>query len=140
MASFRVNLLALVGAIIGVVAIFPTWVSASLFVWSADFNLIDLVNDAENATLLVGCWLFLIGVILAIFTPLGGFLEIIGVALFMTWFVPETDGDLPSNIGSYLGIVAGVIALVSLARPLGPGLMSGPIRLKDRLLVFSSQK
>ena len=140
MASFRVNLLALVGAIIGVVAIFSTWVSASLFVWSADFNLIDLVNDAENATLLVGCWLFLIGVILAIFTPLGGFLEIIGVALFMTWFVPETDGDLPSHIGSYLGIVAGVIALVSLARPLGPGLMSGPIRLKDRLLVFSSQK
>jgi hypothetical protein len=121
----------------GIVAVFSIWVEARVAFWSLDFNLVDLINDSDEAILLAGCWLFLIGMMLCFVTPLGGVLELIGVTLFLMWFVPESDGDLPSNIGPYLGVVAGLIALASIARPLGPGLMTDYIPLRSRLLVFS---
>jgi hypothetical protein len=135
--KWRVNVLGVAAAIIGVVALFSAWVSVRVFVWGADLNLIDVLNDAETGVLVAGCWLFVIGTLLSFLTPLGGILEILGVALFLAWFVPETDGDLPSAIGPYLGIVSAVIAFVSIAKPLGPGYGNVSPGAKGRLLTFS---
>jgi hypothetical protein len=138
MATVKINALGILGAIVGIAAVFMIWVSASFFIWSANFNLIDLINHSHDATLINACWIFLIGAIVCFITPLGGLLELSGVAMFMMWFTSKANGDMPSNIGPYLGLAAGMIALISIAMPLGPGMASGSVSMKSRLLVFSS--
>jgi len=135
--KWRVNILSLIAAILGVIALFSAWVEVRVFVWGADLNLIDVLNEAETGLLVAGCWLFIIGTLLSFLTPLGGILEILGVALFLSWFVSEADGDLPSGIGAYLGIASAIVAFVSISKPVGFGYGESAVGAKGRLLTFS---
>ncbi len=132
-AKYRVNLLCWVGAILGIVAIFSTWVKISIFVWGTNLNLIDVMNHASDSILVAGVWLFIVGTLAAFVITEGGVLQIIGVILFLSWFTNEA-GEMPSGVGPYLGLSAGVISAASFAVPLGIGYRGTKIRLRDRSL------
>ena len=133
--KWRVNILALTGAIVGLVAIFLAWFNI-WFLGTHNYNLLDIINRADDQSLLAGCWIFLIGVLVCFLSPLGGVLEVAGVGIFISWFMGEAD-KIPSQAGAYVGIVSAVIALVSMVKPLGLGYADTDSGLTSRLFVFS---
>ncbi len=136
--KWRINVLCLVGAIVGIAAIFSRWLGN----WLVDLNLIDVINLVSSVDAPREYWyasvLVLLGAIIALVSPLGGFLEIIGAPWFILIWSDRHEGAVISNVGPYLAIASAIIVFVSMARPMGLGLMRGPYRLKDRLLVFST--
>ena len=134
--QYRTNLISLTGAIIGIGAIFMTWISISILIWHREMNLIDVINLTETRTLLIGGILFLFGSFVALLTPLGAFSQMGGLALFMSWYVQET-GHMPSSIGPYAGIASAVVILIGFFKPIGINYDKGPIDTKGRFLNFS---
>jgi len=133
-----VNLLCLVGAIIGVIAIFSTWITVGFMFWTNDMNLIDVFNQVDSSSdFWLPAVLCLIGVVVAFISPLGGIMQIIGVPLFISAFASHADGDLPSGIGAYLALVGAVVVLVSLLYPVGIGYRQRPVGILSRVLTFS---
>jgi hypothetical protein len=128
----RINVLALAGAVVGVVALFSTWES----VLSRDLSLPDvLTRYTYEALAYWSAVVIIIGVVVSFITSFGSVIEFLGVAM---WWADTFDlqGDIPTRPGSYIVLVSAIILLVSMIRPLGPGLMRGPFTLKDRLLNF----
>jgi hypothetical protein len=135
--KWKINLLGLAGAIIGIVAIFSRWIGVSI----VGFNLIDVINlvnsevapqDYRFASILV-----IVGTIIALVSPLGGVLQIIGAPWFILVWANRHDGQIISSVGPYLAIASAIIVLASIVRPMGLGLMRGPFPVRSRLLVFS---
>ena len=127
--DMKVNVLGLSGAVVGVVAIFSTWL-AGLFV---DWNLLEVLNHVPHDEL--EYWsavVVVVATIISFLTPTGSLLLIAGVAM---WW--STADELPVNPGSYVAMASAIILNASMARPFGPGLMKGPFSLTNRLLTLS---
>ncbi|MBN1677885.1 MAG: hypothetical protein JW880_05035 [Candidatus Thermoplasmatota archaeon] len=125
------------GAVIGLAAIFSTWVKIGYLFWGTELNLIDVLNHAEDSLLVAGCWLFLAGTLIAFLSPEGGTLQLAGVVLFTSWFVGETD-KMPSGAGPYMGLASAVLVMASFAVPLGIGYGGRKVRLRERFLAIGS--
>lgn len=140
---WRVNVLCLIGALLAVVSVFLVWVKARLIFWGVELNLIDLLNTAAESSsgdgtqVLIACILILVGTLLAILSPLGAILQLIGIPLFLEWFLSESEGRLPSGAGPYVAIAAAVIILVATAKPIGLGYGYESPGIRGRLLNFS---
>jgi hypothetical protein len=131
-AKWGVNLLGLVGAILGIVAIFSRWIGN----WLIDLNLIDVINLNASEYLFASV-LVILGVVIALLSPLGGFFETVGASWFILVYADRHEGAIVSNIGPYLAIASAIIVMMSMVRPIGPGLMHGPFTIGNRLLVLS---
>lgn len=138
MATVRLNILGIVGALIGVVAVFSTWITVGFMFWTKEMNLIDVFNEVESSS---DFWfpavLCLIGTAVAFMSPLGGILQIVGVPLFISAFTSQTDGEIPSGIGPYIALVGAVVVLASLLYPVGIGYSKKPVGIIGRLLTIS---
>jgi hypothetical protein len=133
--AVKVNVLGLVGAVIGLVAIFATWIGRLFGL--IKLNLIDVLNDAPSDSLAYySAILFVTGTLVAFLSSFGGVIQLSGVVLWWEYVI-DRQGEIPSRMASYLALASGVIVLASMARPLGPGLMKGPFALKNRLLNFT---
>ena len=141
--AMKVNVLGLVGAVIGVVAVFSVWYSTFFLpYWPPgrvyiSMNLIDVLNEwpAYHIAWFSGV-IFIIATLGTFVSPSGGILQIAGVMLWWT-YVFQASGKMPSEIGSYVGLASAVISLTSIVRPIGPGLAKGPFSFRNRLLIFS---
>jgi hypothetical protein len=133
----RVNLFAVAGAVVGIAAILTTWLAASFGIFGHfELNLIDVISEGgTDSDYFLPTILFIIGTLIAFFTPVSGILQIIGASWFMLVYFDHVD-RLLSTVGPYLGMASGIVLLLSIARPIGPGLMNGPFDAKDRLLTF----
>ena len=138
MAGVRLNILCFVGAVIGVIAVFSTWITVGFMFWSREMNLIDVYNQVGSSSdFYLPAVLLLIGVVVVFITPVGGILQIIGVPLFLSAFASNSDGKLPSGVGPYLALVGAVIVLTSLAYPVGLGYRQKRSSIVGRLLIVS---
>jgi hypothetical protein len=134
--KWHVNILALVATMVGLVAVFLAWVDGG---YNPDYDLIDILNSSFPGLLVAGCWLFLIGAVICCFSPIGGVLEIVGVALYFSWFLPEFHRDMPDPVGPYIGIASAIIAIASMVKPLVmAGYTDASPGIKERLFIFSS--
>ena len=135
MSGIRINALGLVGAVIGVVAIFSTWFT---YIVVHDLNLVDVVDHLDKQSKhYLPALLFILGTVIAFISPTGGLVQIAGVGYWFARFWSD-NSELPSEIGSYLGLVSAVIVLASLARPVGIGYQSKPIGIIGRLVTIST--
>ena len=149
--KWRVNVLALIGVIIGIIAIFSTWYSVhdgELLPPNQperDYNLIDaatLEHPSFGGMLdwqiwIIGAWLFIIGTFIAIFSPLGGILQMIGLWLGPMLGVVITQGVYSSAWPQLLALASAIICCIAIVKPFGLNYGKGPIGLKVRLLTFS---
>lgn len=134
--KWQVNILALVAAILGPVAVFSGWVDGG---YSPDLNLIDSLDYSLPVIPSAGCWLFLIGVLICFLSPIGGILEIVGVGLFLNWYLPQLELINDDPMGSYLGVVSAIIALASMVKPFVLSRHAdASAGIRKRLLVFGS--
>jgi len=128
----KVNMLGLAGAVVGVVAILSTWLSPA----PMTRNLLDILDDIAHDQLAYWSALAIIlGTLVSFFTPAGSLAQIAGVYMWWSW-----GDDAPSEPGCYVALASAIILLVSMVRPLGPGLMKGPFSLKNRLLTFDPER
>ncbi len=147
--AIRINIFALVAAALGVASMYLVWYSTreiidffeygpEYMIWIRDWTLIEGYEKMGSSFPL---WfpqtLFIIGTIAAFITPLGGVVQLSGISLFIYRLASVNDGSLPAEVGSYVGIISGALALVSMVYPIGLGYSRRPVSLVGRLLVFS---
>jgi hypothetical protein len=137
----KVNALGLVGAVIGAVAVFSTWLGGYvLFFGNINWNLLNVLNEFPSDHIAYySALIFIIGTLVAFLSPAGGVLQVAGVLLWWSYTLHDL-GVMPTKMASYLGLTSAIIVLASMARPVGPGLMTGPFDIKSRLLIFSGGK
>lgn len=148
-AKATVNVLCLIGAIIGLTAVFLSWnwigagfVQEERSIWHLVWDM--LPHDALDLFVVSGV-LFVFGSLLALVTPTGGLLQAIGLVGF---YVREVDMEewLPSGwvgglaIGWYLGILSAALVLASMVLPLGIGYSDLTMSWSRRLRVFFSHE
>jgi hypothetical protein len=139
--KWKINLLGLAGAIIGIGAVFSDWMGE----WVVRWNLIHIIHYVNSGDLpqefLLPSVLVVLGAFVALVSPLGGFLELIGAPWYELVVANQHNaGPIMSNIGPYLAIASAIIVLTSMVRPVRPvevSFMRGPYAIEDRLLVFS---
>jgi len=132
---FCLNALGLLGALVGVAAIFSVW-TRTWALGMTTFNLIDVANEAP--TDILAFWaavVFIVGTLAAFVSSIGWVPQIAGVLLWW-WYILDSQGEMPGRPGSYVALASAIIVMISMARPVGPGLMKGPFSLRNRLLVF----
>jgi hypothetical protein len=149
---WNVNLLCLIGACIGVVALFVAWINEPPTMpgpWHISWEP-SVIYMVTNHYLYYGASaVFLIGTMAALASPLGGTLQTASLIIFAIGIIDSgsdlwLDGINPQQtlrIGMYLGIVSCTLVTTSLFSPLGTGKLrpgkSRKIRLIERLLTVT---
>jgi hypothetical protein len=148
--SARVNVLCLMGAVLGFFCMYELiWASGShgysgdpfwpIEVDWAIWPPIDYFSNGE-----IYSWFFVVGTVLAFFTPIAGLLQLCGITIFAIDLYDIVNG--PAGTGTWgasgfvLAIVSASIVLVSLAFPYGVGYKGRPIDLPGRILTISSSE
>jgi len=146
-AKATVNVLCLIGAVIGLTAVFLTWSWIRVGFFQEEHSIWHFVSDMlphdPLDLFVVSGVLFVFGSLLALLTPAGGLLQAIGLAGF---YFREVDKEewLPSSavgglaIGWYLGILSAALVLASMVLPLGIGYSDLTMNWSRRLRVFFS--
>lgn len=150
--AWNVNLLCMVGASIGLLAVFVAWMNEPPGIPGPP----DIRWEPSIAYMLANHYLyfgasaaFLVGTIVAFASPIGGILQSASLAAFAIGIVesgsdPWLDGIDPQQtlrVGMYLGIASCTLVLTSLFSPLGTGKLrpgkSRKIGLTERLLTVT---
>jgi len=145
----KVNLLAIVGGLLGVMCVLLPWTVTTVDSFFGESTVSDAMTDylhEDDATFAFAIVLFLLGSALALATPLGGVGQFFGWLMFLaavydrlgttTTSISETTISL--GLGFAVGIVAAGMVLFSLARPLGPGYAHSGLKPEDRFLTWSA--
>jgi hypothetical protein len=137
----RINIMCLVGSIIGILALFMTWAVLQNPVTSQLTNLgaFDF-NGSFQPNFGYCVILFLVGTIISFFFTPGGFLQLIGGAGFMlsTQTYPTYNGDaLTFSMGLVWAVGSSVIVIGSFLYPIGVGYRAKSRDAIERLLTVS---
>lgn len=145
----KVNILALVGAFVGLLCILLPWTVTTVTFLSTssttELALTDYIHDGDS-TFAFAVVLFLVGCAFSFITPLGGFAQFFGWAAFMVLIAGRlgtvqnnalTTTTVSLSAGAYVGIVAAAIVLFSMVRPLGLGYGRAALQPRERFLVWS---
>lgn len=144
----KVNLLAVVGGLLGVMCVLMPWVVAdteSIFGdVHSEYSMTDFMDD-DDSSFAVAVVLMLLGSALAIASPLGGMGMLFGWLIFLgaiydrlgtaTTSISETTTSL--GLGFAVAVLALAMVLVALIRPMGPGYARGKVLPRDRFLTWS---
>jgi hypothetical protein len=136
----RINLLAVVGALVGIISVFQTWItsdeilkiranSGSMTGLPArvvpDLNLIGICDTgwifSSDLGFTVAAFLFFAGTILAFYTSLGGLVQVAGFVTFYRVFDSAQGAvvsGLPSGMGPKVALISMIIVLTGLVFPI----------------------
>jgi hypothetical protein len=145
-------MMCLIGATIGIASIFLPWFVAAVGPFRDERALTAWIWDLLQAHsgdlgLYAPFLIFLLGTLLAFWTPLGGILQALGLATFYVmeigWKVPPDGGYgfvAPLAVGFYLAVLSAIMVMISMVKPLGIGFseLHGPAR--PRFQVFSGAR
>jgi len=150
-----INLLCLSGAIFGIVAIFLPWMvyqsdSPDLsYVGSRGFSLLDLMQMGAPGILhgfIVFGIVFFAGSIIAFFSGIGGFVQLIGViflfkeiAYYPFSISVDPQIEIVAGIGAYIGLLAALITIVSILMPIRIGTLPREKSIKNRIFAWNHQ-
>jgi len=126
---YRVNVLSILAAMIGIVCVFLPWLVESYsnpyfhLNWHDDYmSLFWSFSNAWDAYFMAAGALFIFGSVLCFISPLGGFPQLAGVILyamgisldFGDFYMPRSFyATLTYGLGLYLGLAASIIAISS---------------------------
>lgn len=145
----RVNILALVGAFIGILCIITPWTTITTGILqtttsTSNLDLTDYMHDDDSA-FAFAVVLFILGCAFAFITPFGGMAQFFGWLIFLGLIygrLGTVDSGIFSTtttlgIGFYVGIVAAAMVLISMIRPMGMGYGKDALQPRQRFLVWS---
>jgi hypothetical protein len=143
----KVNLLAIIGGLLGVMCVLLPWtvtqVESVFGDSSSEMILTDYIHEGDWVFSLAVV-LFLLGSALALIVPLGGLGQFFGWMIFLgailddlgTTHTSIADITISLALGFAMGFVAFALVFVSLVRPIGPGHAKGAIGARERLLTW----
>jgi hypothetical protein len=138
--QIRVNILCLVGAIVGVLSLFLSWV-ATQDTSSGQISYLGAFDfDTFPSTFHLSVDLFLIGTVIAFFLSLGGILQLMGSAGFLlTSMTYATYGQLEVHFwyGAIIALASSLLVIIGLIVPYGYGFGTGSSSAAERLLTVS---
>lgn len=148
MVRVSINVLCLVGAAIGILALFVPWYYVTGGANRSYEN--PLAPGELEVGVLPHCWSVVFSILVvgggaaSVVTPLGGFMQASGVLLFLYRFSPTggfffPEARLIPYIGPALAILSISFVLASLVWPLGLG-YADPFSLRSRLVTVCRQK
>jgi hypothetical protein len=149
----RVNILCIMGAIIGTLSFFLFW-----DIWGADYppNIFDSITTWIGWLAHGGAWgdsnflhlyisailavIFIVGTILAYLSPIGGFLQVSASAIYYVnnlIFYGSLNYYMgfDSAVGAIIGSMSGLISIYSWFKPFGIG-YGAPLSLKEKIWNF----
>lgn len=155
---FRVNIVCLVGAVMGLAALLLPWVTITSFeTYDTNFRADEYLATTDQIGtddfilwLVVGAYAFIAGTALAFSSPLGGILQGVGIA--MTYIGGYTVGEhayfgdvyessyditIGPGTGLYLATASAILVLVSLAKPIFVGTKRHPIQKDTRFIALN---
>jgi hypothetical protein len=154
LARGRVNILALLGGLVGVIAICTQWiVEYGFYIHNLTNTPLTAMrflithNDLPYHSIFwISLLLFFIGVIATFVSPLGGFLQLSGIGLFIYYFqdifagwYPGVEDSISLGVGLFFGSLSSLIVIVSFLRPIGVN-CGGPFSLRDRHLTIDPSR
>jgi len=143
----RINLLAIVGGLLGVICILLPWTVAQVESPFGDSSseriLTDFIHEGDSA-FTFAIVLFLLGSALALITPLGGVGQFFGWLIFLAAILEDigteqtalADITVSLGLGFGVGLVALALVFVSMIKPMGPGHAQTPNDLRGRFLTW----
>lgn len=128
MVILVINILCIVGGLIGVASMFIPWAITS----STSFTLIDFIMNNPQPGFQLGTLLplisliFLMGVMFVFISSYGAALQLAGAAIFLMLVeLPAQMNpgatDLHAGFGPYLGMLSATVVFISVIFPHGPG-------------------
>lgn len=121
------NLYCIAGALIGIAAIFTPWITTSAGLFEDSNNQDEMIRDGVTHShyldYLLGGFLFVVGCLIAFYTPLGGSIQSVGLVLFLHAELDRQEAFRDSTqsiyhgsvgFGFFLGCVSAVIVLSSI--------------------------
>jgi hypothetical protein len=145
----KVNLLAIIGGLLGVMCILLPWtvtqVDSPLGNSISEMMLTDFMHQNDSA-FSFAVILFLLGSALALITPLGSVGQFFGWLIFLAAVIEElgtedvglADVTVSLGLGFGVGLVAVALVIVSMIKPMGPGHSQPSTDAKQRFLTWSA--
>lgn len=146
--QMRINMLCLIGAVIAVLSLSMPWVviqtdESNDLTYIGAFELDDPITGIRSLpeTLHYSLTIFMIGTVIAFFTPLGGIPQLMGsLGVFLTTITTKLeDGQMGVYLGAGAAVIGSVCVIMSLLAPLGIGYYVGHRwGISGRLLTWSA--
>lgn len=138
-----VNMLSMIGGLVGIACLFLPWASESV----PSVNVLGVnylspgrwfLMGVDDLPLRISMAVFLAGCVLAFLSPSGGAIQLVGGILFLTyirdWLVGSYAGRV--DYAWVLALAAGCITLAGFVRPTGFGFLKSKCSLVERLLAW----
>jgi hypothetical protein len=126
-----VNLLCILGAVVGLAALFLPWMWTAEGLSSVDWSAADVLKDGGSwslGSIHTALIIFTTGTIMALAVPSGGIVQAIGLAMFYSEEVLReerfTSGGVMQaglSIGVFVAILSTAVVIAGLVSPTGPG-------------------
>ncbi|MDD1747461.1 MAG: hypothetical protein LUQ16_06845 [Methanomassiliicoccales archaeon] len=143
----KINLLAIVGGLLGVMCILLPWtvthIESPFGDTSSEMIMTDFIHEGDSA-FTFAIVLFLLGSALALITPLGGVGQFFGWLIFLAAIIDDlgtehtaiADITVSLGLGFGVGLVALALVFVSMIKPTGPGHTQATNDGRERFLTW----
>lgn len=135
-----VNLLCLIGAILGVSTFLMPWIYIESGISRSDMTFLEgLLRICSASGLLIAFTVFMVGTMLTFVSPTASFLQISGLVAFYHFFDPTsigTDYSRGLSVGYAIAISSSALVLTSYVWPIGPGCTDAGSRRRLRYRIF----
>jgi hypothetical protein len=143
----KINLLAIVGGLLGVMCILLPWtvthIESPFGDSSSEMIMTDFIHESDSA-FSFAVVLFLLGSALALITPLGGVGQFFGWLIFLAAILDDlgteqtaiADVTVSLGLGFGVGLVAFALVFLSMIKPMGPGHAQIPNDPRGRFLTW----
>ena len=124
-----VNVLCLLGAIVGVVSLFLPWVITGEGLSEIGVSLARMtmeIHGVPSDPMLISALVFITGTVIAFMFPVAFAVQAAGIVLFLTAFLdnsasPPLEYYYELSLGFYLGVLSLAMVIAGLLHPSGPG-------------------
>lgn len=144
MVKWRVNILCLVGAIIAIITMNLPWLSNSMVLSAVGESPLYLATNFQYTYSFAGGlqWasiIFVLGALIALFTSIGGFIQLAGVSCFIgaVYTIDDPLNRFSIELNIALGVVSASISIISMIKPIGINFKGRTIDTVGRFLTIS---
>jgi predicted anti-sigma-YlaC factor YlaD len=146
----KVNILAVIGAFLGIFVILLPWLTSTVDFGNtasvATKSLTDQILHEQDTTFAAAGVIFLFGSAFALITTIAGVIQLAGTFVYVgavastlgtRALAPSVTQTDALGVGFFLGVLAGIITLIGLARPVSISATKSNETGRSRLLTWT---
>ncbi len=142
--TISVNLLCILGAVVGLASLLLPWQWTAEGFSSTDWSVADLLRDGAHGhpgIIYPALIVYVTGTIMALFAPPGGFVQIVGLTMFCSEEIKREENytfmETGLSVGFFVATISTAIVMAALISPTGPGHGAGTKWWSSRAFTFA---